>query len=623
MSNTILNKNLACLKETDPALYEKIAPIKGSSFYQAVNSKSGLPTLIRVDRQGNKKQILSNYDPVAEADRYLKTLNIQEHSNFIITGLGLGYQATQLIKNTSSLSKIFIFEKDPELFALALRKVDLSLILKHPRIKLFIDANPLSLGSLLEPEQTNFTLNKYCIIKQVSIIGERLDYYGVLLKEIDLYFEESEINFKTLSAHSKLYYKNIFSNLNSSLNSPGIDSLKDCLLNFSAIICSAGPSLNKNIQLLKAARERFFLIAVATALKPLLHNGIQPDIVISIDPDEQTIKSFNFTNNIEDLWLVYSPSVPGIIPKAFPKRRLVFDSELYLADWFRKYTEEKGSLGKTSSVAHSAVKLAQFFGCSPVILVGQDLSFCQQRQHCLYSFYHEEHIDKLTKLKPLAYWDHLKYSNFGPNLTQCLDIFGKRISSTLAMKSYSHIFSKIFDDSRLVINATEGGIPIKGAQNLTLREALYKYCDTLIGEKKQLFLPSHAFDKNNCNSLKTSLARQINILSDIAEKLSNLKLNYLKTLPPSIKDKQLFLKEMNTIYECILKSEETALLLQGYDFAGFSNWYHSNNQIMKNMELLKVTSLVDEEFDRDLKFFEVLVESVEYLIVNFKKSMLH
>ena len=95
--------------------------------------------------------------------------------------------------------------------------------------------------------------------------------------------------------------------------------------------------------------------------------------------------------------LVYNPAVPNAIPKAFPHRRIAFDSEVYLAEWFKKHTEEKGNLGKISSVAHSAVKISQFLACSPIILVGQDLSFCQQRLHCFHSFYYDEHMDKVSR----------------------------------------------------------------------------------------------------------------------------------------------------------------------------------------------------------------------------------
>ncbi|MGY8766091.1 MAG: motility associated factor glycosyltransferase family protein, partial [Nitrospinaceae bacterium] len=476
MSNSVLNRNLASLKIKDPALFEKITPLKGSKFYATTKSKSGHPSLVHVDQDGRKKQIDSNYDPVGEAIRNLARFNISGSINFIVLGLGLGCQVSEIIKKNTKHAKILIFEKDPELFALAIREVDFTQIFEHPGVKLFVDTDLRDVSHLLEPERTNFTLNEYCLISQKALVEKNFEYYGVLYKEIEKYFKESRINLKTQSVHSKVYYKNIFSNQECLRSSPGIKNLKDCLSDIPAIICSAGPSLDKNIQLLKSSRKGFFLIAVATALKPLLHNGIQPDVVISIDPDELTIRSFDFFRDSGDTWLVYNAAVPNTIPKIFPTRKMAFDLDVHLAKWFNKHSDAKGSLGKTSSVAHSALNFAEFLACSPVILIGQDLSFQNQRLHCNQSFYFEDSINLVSRFNPLYYLNRLKYLNFGPNLTERIDIFGCQVGSTLAMDSYRQIFSSSLDTSKTVINATEGGVPIKGMKNLSLREPLHYHC---------------------------------------------------------------------------------------------------------------------------------------------------
>ena len=98
-------------------------------------------------------------------------------------------------------------------------------------------------------------------------------------------------------------------------------------------------------------------------------------------------------------------------------------------------------------------------------------------------------------------------------------------------------------------------------------------------------------------------------------------MNYLNSRSPGPKGKQSFINEMGILYEDILENKETAFLLQGYDFAGFSDWYRSNCQIMRKKELSEDCSLLDEEFERDLKFFDVLVGSVDYLMVNFEKAL--
>ncbi len=619
MSNSVLDRNLASLKKKDPALFEKIAPLKGSKFYDVTKSKSGLPSLVHVDPDGSKKQIDSNYDPVGEATRNLERLKIRGSINFIVLGLGLGYQVSEIIKQISTHAKIYIFEKDPELFALAIREADFSLIFEHPGVRLVVDTDLSDVRRFLDPERINFTLNEYCIVSQKALVDKNAEYYGVLYEEIEKFFKESRINLKTQSIHSKLYYKNIFSNQECLRNSPGIKNLKGCLSDIPAIICSAGPSLDKNIQLLKSSREGFFLIAVATALKPLLHNGVQPDVVISIDPDELTIRFFDLLRDTGDTWLVYNAAVPNTIPKNFPTRKMAFDFDVHLAKWFNKHSDEKGSLGKTSSVAHSAFNFAGFLDCSPVILIGQDLSFQNQRLHCTQSIYFEDSINLVNRFNPLYYLNRLKYLNFGPNLTKRIDLFGCQVASTIAMDSYRQIFSSSLDSSKTVINATEGGVPIKGMKNLSLREALHCHCRSSIKKKLDSFFPHISLNKSTLEDLHESTFSLIQNLENIAEKVNAIKLKQMDT--PSNDQKQFFVNDMDTLYKRILEYKEIALLLQDYDFAGFSDWYRSNSQILNKKELFKDCSQLDEEYERDLKCLNVLAHSVEYLRGNFKKSL--
>ena len=619
MSNSVLNKNLAALKKKDPALFKKIVSLKGSKFYTTKISKTGLPTLVYIDECGSKKQIDSIYDPVNEASRNLERFNVHESINFIVLGLGLGYQVSEIVKQCSTQSKIYIFEKDPELFSLAIRENDFSHIFEHPGVRLFVDADLRNLSTFMEPERINFTLNNYCIFSHKALTDRNIDYYSLLLREIEKYFTESKVNFKTQSIHSKLYYKNIFSNLGCLRNSPGITSLKNGLPDIPAIICSAGPSLDKNIQLLKSSRKGFFLVSVATALKPLLHNGIQPDVVVSIDPDELTIRAFDFLQGTEGTWLVYNSAVPNTIPKSFPDRKIAFDLDLHLAKWFKSRSVEKGDLGKVTSVAHSAFNFANYLSCSPIILLGQDLSFHKERLHCKYSFYYEDSINLVSRYRPLSYLDRLKHLKFGNNLTKCIDLFDSQVTSTLAMDSYRQIYSNSLDTSKTVINASEGGVPIDGMINLSLREAIYHYCESPINKKFESLINTTTLEECSLKAIRESTFSLIRKLEDISERINAIKFKYADTL--SNDEKQFFVTEMGLLYKSILQHDDTALLLQDYDFAGFSDWYRSNSQILCKKELSKEGSLLIDEYERDLRFLDVLEKSVEYLRINFEKSL--
>ena len=621
MSQSFLRSNLAALKNQNAHLYEQFLSFKTSSNYQTLKSRSGPVSLVHIDEKGIKKQIHSSYDPIDEAMRHLKAINVAESLNFIVLGLGLGYMVDNIVGQVSKYAKIYIFEKDPELLALALREVDLSKILKHPGVKLFINCPPGNLESCLKPEQLNFSLNDYCIVKQQALINLNLEYYGTLLDSIDKYLTESKINFKTQEIHSKLYCDNNFSNFENFNTSPGVNTIKNCLPDTPAIICSAGPSLDKNIQLLKTAKDRFFLIAVGTALKPLLHHDIEPDIVITIDPDEQTINGFDFSTKKYKFCLVYNPDVPSIIPSYYSDRRMAFDSRVYLGQWLNQYNKEKGSLGKISSVAHATLNLASLMNCSPTILVGQDLSFIKKRLHCSKSYYHNKYINKISQLCPLWFWERTKYLKYGSNLTQCVDMFGSKVISTLAMESYSHIFSEYIKNTKQVVNATEGGVPIKGAQNLTLKEALHIYCKKPLHNKLSIKMTPVVVSREASKSYVDLINKQILCLRYISEQLAAYKIKFFKSDAPDIKSKYEFIKEIETLNKYISGNKETALLLQGYNFSGFSEWYRSNTKILMTKDLYPETNCVDAEYERDFKLYTVLTGAVDYLICNLKKTL--
>ena len=71
MNNSLLNRNLIFLKKKDPFLYERILTLKVSKSYVVKNSKSGSPSLIHIDKEGNKKLIDSNSHRHVQADKIL------------------------------------------------------------------------------------------------------------------------------------------------------------------------------------------------------------------------------------------------------------------------------------------------------------------------------------------------------------------------------------------------------------------------------------------------------------------------------------------------------------------------------------------------------------------------
>jgi hypothetical protein len=618
MTVHILNKNLALLKPLHPKAYEIINGTQLSLEYEVSLSKTGYPTLSHISAKGNKKYLLSKYDPVREASRLIESLSVDEATNFIVVGMGLGYQIMEVIKTAPEHSKIVVIENDRHIARLAFETNDLNQLLTHPGLTLIFPSQTKDVIAALEKEKVNFSLNGYQLIQQNALSEVNPKRTSDLLTGIKEFFQASTIELKTQSAKSKTFYNNIYRNYSNLISSTGIIGLNNSLSNIPAIICSAGPSLDKNIQYLKTKRDNFLLISVATALKPLIENGISPDFIVAIDPEETTLNFFDLLNNSKDSWLLYNPVVPSRIPDIFPGKRLTYDSSINLAQWLQKYIGGKGSLEKIFSVAHAAFQFARFIGCSPIIFIGQDLSFSKNRMHSKHSYYYRQREDKVNQLETMKYLDQEKYHLYSTNLLERTDIFDKKTTTTMAMDTYSNMFANSIDGSSRTFNATEGGIRISGVKNISLREAINIYCKANISAEISDTLNSIPLESSDTSHIRRAAEKQLAFFAKLSSLLNRIENQFLKDKPLTSQSKAEFVQSMKSAIQFLLKDEDATLLLQGYDYSGFSSWNKKSTVIMSKKKSAGQQELMEEEFLRDREFFNVLKGSINFHMETLK-----
>src|SRR5262249_13593385 len=148
-----------------------------------------------------------------------------------------------------------------------------------------------------------------------------------------------------------------------------------------------GPSLQKNMQLLHELKgdadgrgRKAVIIAVQTMLKPLLAAGIEPDFVTSLD---YNTVSTRFFENLEE-----SGSTKRVHLVAEAKANwnalqaskacggsMSVSHNAFAAKLLRDSFPPRMSLKAGATVAHLSFYLAEFLGCNPIILTGQDLGF--------------------------------------------------------------------------------------------------------------------------------------------------------------------------------------------------------------------------------------------------------
>lgn len=213
---------------------------------------------------------------------------LSENYIYIFMGIGnVGY-LRELIENVKVHLNIIIYEPSIQIFKKAMESIDLSKGMENHLIVFWIEG----VGEM--------TLDKMDTILEKVIKLERLDElqlfvlpnYDVLfpdakkrlLKKCEDIALDQRVNYNTAMAFSKVTSINTLCNAKYLCKGYKTIQLFGAIpQDVTGIVVAAGPSLNKNIQELKNAKGKSFIIAVDTALKPLLNAGIVPDMFFIVD----------------------------------------------------------------------------------------------------------------------------------------------------------------------------------------------------------------------------------------------------------------------------------------------------------------------------------------------------
>ena len=138
-------------------------------------------------------------------------------------------------------------------------------------------------------------------------------------------------------------------------------------------IVGAGPSLDKNIDELKRAKGKGFIIACDTAVRPLLAHGIVPDLYVLVDglKPVHLIKA----EGTETIPLLTSVTATyGFLDQNKAIKIFYNENELLVNKLFYQNGKSLATMPCGGSVATSAFAFAYLIGMKNIVLVGQDLA---------------------------------------------------------------------------------------------------------------------------------------------------------------------------------------------------------------------------------------------------------
>lgn len=309
-------------------------------------------------------------------------------------------------------------------------------------------------------------------------------------------------------------------NLPKMINHPSFNELKKKRTNKSktAILVATGPSLKKQLPLLKKYANKATIFCVDSAYAVLAKEGIKPDYVCMLERTKTVTKCFD--NDFKDfdkditfilVSLVYKDAIKFLEKN---KRNYILVSRAYPFA-YSLGLHEFGYMQCGMSVAHMNAELAILLGHENIIIIGQDLAYSDDGKSHSEGFVYGDKFNEYEKDKGKN--EILAYGGKGVVQSSKIWVLFKQIFENLISKEKNVKF----------YNATEGGARIEGAIEKPFKEL----CEKLLTQ-----------------DIKKPFAKLHPLKKDQREKLM---LQAYKRIKEHIKNSQKFLKECKKLHKAL------------------------------------------------------------------------
>lgn len=427
-----------------------------------VESKTKLPTV-----KVGEYYLHSTYNPAMEAKR-LAELHYKKNHIHILFGFGLGYLAKELFSKLGEKDYLLIIEPHWQTLRTALDTVDFEELTKSDRVVFHIGGNLAPLKEHLTLFIRDGFLGKTTIINSLNydqLFPETSQEIAMLLKEISMI---ELINVNTLHFFAKTWQQNYILNLYQAVSAKPFSSLVNRLA-CPVIIAAAGPSLSKQLPLLRTVQSRAFILCAGSTINSLLAGGVTPHAIVTVDGGEPNYNHFKGLT-IDHIPLIYSLTLHREIPCSHSGVHVVFnDMASKLASWTNLVLQRDIGLVKGGqSVANYCMDIACQITSGPICFVGQDLAYTGNTTHA-------EGNKHSTAISLEAVKNKKKY-------TMAQGYFGDQVLTDYAFLGMKKTFENYINflrakgDLRRLINATEGGIMIEGLHNMSFKDFIETHC---------------------------------------------------------------------------------------------------------------------------------------------------
>ncbi|EJV0441198.1 motility associated factor glycosyltransferase family protein [Campylobacter coli] len=573
----LFNKNIEALSNI--LLKESLKEIKSSKF-ELILGKDNLDinlkdTSIKNNGGGYNENLLYQ-DPIKELQTMLNTYNDKYllYPVLYFYGFGNGILFKALLQNKNH-QHIVVFEKDIEIIWIMFHILDFSSELQSARL-MVLNTNKLEIQDYNElcSSKPFFQFSRIYFLELMSHYYERFHEDVLELnKKLAENFKNSIVSHGNDPLDALQGIEQFVYNLPQMITHPSYKELlsKRKGVSDTAIIVSTGPSLTKQLPLLKKYANKATIFCADSSYPILAKQGIKPDYVCMLERTEITAEFFNHDFGEFDKDIVFICA--GVVhPKAIEylkgrnRKYLIIPRYLYFPIYIKlKYFD---FLYNTPSVAHMACYLSLHLNHKNIIFIGQDLAYAENGNS------HPDDYQNSANYESQMY-EHILTTAYGGN--------GKVETHSIWLLFKNWFENEMIPNTRKMgittYNCTEGGARIEG----TIEKPFLWACENLL-------------DKD---------------LNKPFEKLEPLSLN---------KQNEFLLKAYYKVYQSIKHCRDFSKILSN-DFENIQSIYLSLNEKEEDINL--AIEKIDEFKNKleDIKQMQDLYDILQSLFIQFELNL--
>ncbi|MCB1084545.1 MAG: motility associated factor glycosyltransferase family protein [Chlamydiia bacterium] len=321
-------------------------------------------------------------DPILD----LSSLNLETLELIYVEGIGTGkvYDALKgWLAKDKRRDLVFLEMRGSALKAFLKERVAAE-ILAHPQVHLRFNLEPQRLEKFLEECFTTFPNDQIAVIPGIK--GNTPDF-----KRLELILRRLTTVHHALALenqHVDHFFPNLIKNFRRLDHAFDGNALRGTCKGVPAIICGAGPSLNRDIEALKSLKEQALIIAGGSAIAALSQQGLTPHFGVALDPNEEEVRRFEQNGSVEmpllgtarlhtEVFNTLSGPFGYLQTGAAGALERFFEEKMELSS----QPLDEGLSQEALSVTTTAVEFAKTLGCNPIIFVGVDLAYTDGKSY--------------------------------------------------------------------------------------------------------------------------------------------------------------------------------------------------------------------------------------------------